>query len=1142
MPNLNIHWKGYPHYRLPRIRVVSTRRNSIQSRSLSTSGRSSRTVFRIPYQKDNSKKPLRIQFRRRRAPASRAASSTARARRRASVRARHHIQVFGWDALGAELASRVTTESTAPRYLTPHRCSGSKALLRSVSQEDSAIPSADGAASSAVRKINPSKKSNEYSPRNFAKLPVYWSAGSSSQKESSSNPDRPYFSQQAVQLREASNRISKITTPTVERKRTYDTRVGLKSPTVTELRKSSTRPGLKPINFRKVTSQVSPRRKDTDIGSPEFWEAFKDYRNHSGARSSVSAISGKSVIQSLISDTASRSPSQKRALSRFTKGIELYLQASKSLPQQSLIRSPSTTTVSAYTIQELQPYQSEFQSAGLAITSAEQKGMAKLQKGLTPPPTPPKDERFVKRTPSPAKRNYDTQESQPNMNAAQKNKHPSYASQSTGTTILGWTPPHEKTYGRQKVEAETPSEASSDHTIIGFTPPHELYASPPRRAPVRRPPSPPRPATKKSLPWLRRPDTPPERSLTKKSGVANVEEQRKPSTPLTGWVQTFDIAKLSERKKSQAAEKLKPSAPRPPTEKEWKDMRFSSQPSAANNYMSRAVTELAHQNTSAKVEQLSPVYADIATQTTFTPVGSRQATVSVNQQGDQPGQDRVPLSFNRTETFPLSAKNCKGQFLHLSDEPLLSLMPQSSSEPPKVAWKAAEHDMQTEMEFELEFQETTEPQMAQKNRPSFQSDAKPGERTRTLPFAAAPTCLVGPYQAHPVSRSPNKRANEGSSKWSQVEKVPEVNKGNQLRNPLRLSPLPSCTQCAPPICGQCSGPLNPPRSGPDARPEPEVEPPPMNAPMHARAARSSIQCQQCFLSRQVPAAISSMEVSSPMEVQPVEVGYMESRRSARPIIPVGPWTYPQEPSSPPIVEQAPTDLSKSYNPMKRTRRKSKVDQVLEEFTRLEPMADPMKRPSLPGLGLKPIVLDSAAASAPKNVHRYPAISRAKIKPPMPKVPVVEAPHLPLAPASSVDSYSTKPGVVNDRQVFKGLHVATAAACDEDLDQWIEDITGSSARKFLSALSAFDGLGANTLADVARRAAKQRRQKVRDWEKTREQRIAGQEERQRPGHDIGKEYIIGDQGVVVGPACGRERGSEIDGEDGRFTQPEPRAGC
>jgi len=60
-------------------------------------------------------------------------------------------------------------------------------------------------------------------------------------------------------------------------------------------------------------------------------------------------------------------------------------------------------------------------------------------------------------------------------------------------------------------------------------------------------------------------------------------------------------------------------------------------------------------------------------------------------------------------------------------------------------------------------------------------------------------------------------------------------------------------------------------------------------------------------------------------------------------------------------------------------------------------------------------------------------------------------------------------------------MATAAACDEDVDKWIKEITGSSVRKFLAALSQFSGLGISALVDVARRAAIQREYEIDAWE-------------------------------------------------------------
>jgi hypothetical protein len=132
---------------------------------------------------------------------------------------------------------------------------------------------------------------------------------------------------------------------------------------------------------------------------------------------------------------------------------------------------------------------------------------------------------------------------------APKGKLPSYASGSTGTTILGWTPPHEKTYARPPMAERRRSSSLTDHTTIGFTPPHEIiYASQSR--PAREAPAPPRTSTKKSLPWLRTPGTSSEASPTKKRSAVSVK-------PEQHRVSTFDASGPAEpkTKKNESAEK-----------------------------------------------------------------------------------------------------------------------------------------------------------------------------------------------------------------------------------------------------------------------------------------------------------------------------------------------------------------------------------------------------------------------------------------------------------------------------------------------------------------------------------------------------------------------------------------------------------
>lgn len=71
--------------------------------------------------------------------------------------------------------------------------------------------------------------------------------------------------------------------------------------------------------------------------------------------------------------------------------------------------------------------------------------------------------------------------------------------------------------------------------------------------------------------------------------------------------------------------------------------------------------------------------------------------------------------------------------------------------------------------------------------------------------------------------------------------------------------------------------------------------------------------------------------------------------------------------------------------------------------------------------------------------------------------------------------------LNDKDVYRGLHVATAAACDEAVDKWIEEATGHKVRRFLVDLSAFDGLGVNALATKAKQTAQRRGSQPKAWD-------------------------------------------------------------
>lgn len=512
MLNFNIHWKGHPHRRLPRIRIAPIRGTSVRSSSIPGIVAVDSIQLRRPLgpNLERERKKQRFAFRRRRSRKSCSSSSALRTRKLASLRARQHIQVFGWDP---EAASKVDT-LRGSRYPSSTKL---RADFRPPENpQDTAsgttiIDSHDGASGSVCRPIFSTKpviqRENLYSLMHVAEVPVYWSA-----KKPVNRKKTSIASNRAIKrsgecvhvgpLDLVSRRRIYRSPQRVGRSRTYDSRI---DPRALLDRERPTKSA--PVNPPPTTLRTISRNTATQ-GSPELRRALESIAVKSKADPQSVTPSMKSIVQSLLSDSASRTASQKRALKQFTKELELYLQATKSLHKQTLVPSPSTTTVSAHTIEELRPYKGQFQSAGLAVTSADQKResavMAKLKKAPSPPPTPPKDDRYTARKPTARKSKMSTggEKRQETTNPTHHHhKTESLPSFDTGTTVMDFTPPHEQTGPRTRGRRH--SSMSSDHTIMAFTPPHEI----PPLQPKSTPPPPPRASTKKSLPWLRNQDS-----------------------------------------------------------------------------------------------------------------------------------------------------------------------------------------------------------------------------------------------------------------------------------------------------------------------------------------------------------------------------------------------------------------------------------------------------------------------------------------------------------------------------------------------------------------------------------------------------------------------------------------------------------
>lgn len=507
MPNFNIYWKGYPHRRLPRIRVVPTRGTSVRTRSTVRAAATDTIRRPLGPELEREWKKQRFAFRRRRARKSRSSSSAVRTRKLASLRARQHIQVFGWDP---EVASKVDTLkiSSHSSSIKPRAEFTPPADPLDTATQTTVIDSHDGAAGSICRP-KPVERGNIYSLMHVAEVPVYWTNRNAANRKKSSIASSRALRRAGEYahvgpLDPVSRRRTYRSPQRVGRSRTYDSRIDPRALLDRE-RPTKSAPVNPSSTTRRTASRLSPEKGAQ--GSPELRRVLESMVVKSKADPQSVTPSMKSIVQTLLSNSASRTPSQRKALKQFAKELELYLQAAKSLPKQTLVPSPSATTVSAHTIEELNPYRSQFHSAGLAVTSTDQKGessaMARLKKAPSPPPTPPKDDRYTTRKPLAGKSKMSSGGEKRQETTHQTHHHyktDSIPSFDTGTTVMDFTPPHEQTGPRA---ARDRRRSSSDHTIMAFTPPHEIPPPQPKSAP----PQPPRASMKRSLPWLRKPET-----------------------------------------------------------------------------------------------------------------------------------------------------------------------------------------------------------------------------------------------------------------------------------------------------------------------------------------------------------------------------------------------------------------------------------------------------------------------------------------------------------------------------------------------------------------------------------------------------------------------------------------------------------
>ena len=481
-----------------------------------------------------------------------------------------------------------------------------------------------------------------------------------------------------------------------------------------------------------------------------------------------------------------------------------------------------------------------------------------------------------------------------------------------------------------------------------------------------------------------------------------------------------------------------------------------------------------------------------------------QPTDAINQTdrfGDESSNSRAqnlvesrPLSLhNESKTFPTSPQKCASD----CNQTALNVSGEQST-------RKRYRDQAVQTDVPEDSPDVQQSSLYESNTSSLRFTAEIADAHRNFPSAS-----TSPFQRSPTQRSSDKSIDDlAVPRSSAGSGSPDTNK------PVSKGPFSSSTQPGPLRCTQCSAELDrsslessqrqltmiefDPQPASEAvyepGPEPEIEPQsPLRGKLsHTCTARSSLECQQCA-PQYFPSPISAHQQSSFIPAR--------SLKQVPCQFPAPKVSQPRTTDWAATLESDLEEIIQGYHsPEERFMQRKIIQDTIDKYAKQPPVTDPVKKPSFPRLKLRP-----PPTSVPLAKHL-----RAQSAAPSPAAPVFADSPLPQSQTTTTSSSLTRDeSGISDRTVFRGLHVATAAACDEDVAKWIEEITGIEIRKFLADLSAFDGLGFNTLAGVARRAAKQRRGELRAWEKVRERRL---EERELDaGCDGWAEEDVGQQG-------------------------------
>ncbi|KAK6614261.1 hypothetical protein H4I96_00582 [Botrytis cinerea] len=758
------------------------------------------------------------------------------------------------------------------------------------------------------------------------------------------------------------------------------------------------------------------------IGDPSKKDIPRNNTALIGASRLATLAQGKSFSSSVhsivhsIASGPSRSPSQRRALKRFTRDLELYLQFAKQVPKQTPISSaPSTSfsTQTIQTIQEFKPYHAEFQAAGLAVTSAEQRNqsvigvqsyrrrrtvpevkpllpghrstvVADLETGRGRPlldiEEPPQDslpanEMGIKASNVLIKKSIPDRES--------PEEELSTMSIASEETVIEWTPTHERADPANHIESPpccdlAPPRASSPakpHCSDSFTLPQ--LGTPP---------------AKKSLPWLRKP-------------------------PITAE----STSKSDNTIRGSRFSKLTGDAAASPPYSE-----FTSQPDSQSSSIvlhldtppehKRYISDQIPRTSTSTTSSASPIPP------TTTPVYSSQKDICL-------------LKNHATQTSAAPS--------------FITRAPHFTTQIPVTVQSRQRRGLILKSSLISETQRRQLPQIA---RTVGTDPARPHQTSRassTLTFPHVTSSPLHCTQCNVVLNTAsdlNLRPNIGSAPGPSVGFDANSKKKN-----MRICESPEVIHCEG--CnlsvgnsekgiktdankyyrqhGERNFPLH---DYDDTRT--------MNIGSKGKQKEPDVSADEGYFARQSNVRKSGGKLAS-------------------------------------VSEQTPTPLS---DPNKR---KLKVEQVSPSQASDTSIPMPIQAGGQSSQSTRPDYIQGQVLSYAKSPD-IPVLLKIS-----PELSVSESVRDLQNQLSSLEKHTKQEK--DTKKLFKGLRVATAAACEEGVDKFIEEITGYKVRKLLMDISAMDGLSVNTLAHVARQTAQKRKGDLRRLQMT---KITKEEARDR----------------------------------------------